>query len=205
MNPIVLASRSPRRKALLQQINLKFIVHPSEVEEHLDGHPEPSSLVETLAQMKALDIATKYSNAMTIGADTVVVVDDHILGKPSDEEEAFHLLRKLSGRTHQVFSGVCLVITDQNKKQDKLVTFHAITNVTFTELSDGEINNYIRSGSPMDKAGAYGIQDDWGSLFVSSIDGDYYNVVGFPLQKFYATLKEFAPEYLPKPEFMENQ
>lgn len=204
MNPIVLASRSPRRKALLQQINLPFIVHPSEVEEHLDENIEPPLLVEMLARQKALDIAPRYSNALTIGADTVVVADDHILGKPSNEKEAFHLLHLLSGRTHQVYSGVCLVITNHSREKEKLVTFHAVTNVTFNEISDGEINNYIRSGSPMDKAGGYGIQDDWGALFVTRIDGDYYNVVGFPLQKFYSILKEFAPEYLPKPEVTKN-
>lgn len=204
MNPVVLASRSPRRKALLKQINMPFIVHPSDIDENLNRNVPPEQFVEILAQRKATNIAVNYANTLTIGADTIVVAENQMLGKPSDEHEAFELLTLLSGQTHQVFSGVCLVITDKDKKQRRITTFHAVTNVTFTDLTGEEIKRYIKSGSPMDKAGAYGIQDDWGSLFVSRIDGDYYNVVGFPLQKFYSTLKDFAPEYLPEPEVAER-
>lgn len=204
MNPVVLASRSPRRKALLKQINMSFIVHPSDVDENMYEDIDPEQYVEILARRKATDIAVKYANTLTIGADTIVVCNDHILGKPADENKAIDLLKTLSGQTHQVYSGVCLLVTDESKQPLKATSFHAVTNVTFAELSDEEIVQYVRSGSPMDKAGAYGIQDDWGSLFVSHIDGDYYNVVGFPLHKFYSILKEFAPGYLPSPEVMER-
>lgn len=198
MNQIILASQSPRRKNLLSQINLTFIIHPSSLKEDYDPSLDPGTIVEHLASMKALDVAVNYASALTIGADTIVVFKDEILGKPEDGTDAFQLLRKLSGNVHKVYSGVCLVLTGENKSVLKSTCFHEITKVTFSDMEDQEIWDYIQTGSPMDKAGAYGIQDDWGSLFVSKIEGDYYNVVGFPLHRFYKELSHFAPEFLPR-------
>jgi len=172
-------------------------VHPSNVSEDTDREFSPSELVEKLARRKAIDVAQNYRSALVIGADTIVVHQGDILGKPGSEYEAIRLLKRLSGDTHEVYSGVCLVLTNAQKGLQKTTSFYACTRVTFSSLSDQEIEEYVKTGSPMDKAGAYGIQDDWGSLFVSEIHGDYYNVVGFPLQKFYSVLKDFAPEYLP--------
>lgn len=198
MNQIILASQSPRRKNLLSQINLTFIIHPSSLKEEYDPSLDPGTIVEYLASMKASDVAGNYASALTIGADTIVVFKDEILGKPEDDSGAYQLLRKLSGNVHKVYSGVCLVLTDENKSVLKSTCFHEVTKVTFSDMDDREIWDYIQTGSPMDKAGAYGIQDDWGSLFVSKIEGDYYNVVGFPLHHFYKELKHFAPEFLPR-------
>ncbi len=205
MKQIVLASQSPRRKNLLSQINLTFIIHPSSVDEEFDPSLDPGTIVEHLALMKAREVAANYASALTIGADTIVVYDDEILGKPMDEPDAFHLLKKLSGHVHEVYSGACLLQTDENKTVAKSLTFHEVTKVTFAELDDQEIWDYIQTGSPMDKAGAYGIQDDWGSLFVSRIEGDYYNVVGFPLHRFYEKLKLFAPEFLPRASILKSE
>lgn len=205
MKQIVLASQSPRRKNLLSQINLTFIIHPSSVEESFDPSVKPEKIVEQLALDKARDVATNYASALTIGADTIVVLDNEILGKPVDEPDAFRLLKKLSGNIHEVYSGVCLLLTDEHKSFTEYITFHEVTEVTFAELSDQEIWDYIQTGSPMDKAGAYGIQDDWGSLFVSRIEGDYYNVVGFPLHRFYERLKDFAPEFLPRASVLKSE
>jgi septum formation protein len=197
LKPIILASQSPRRRALLSQINLSFTVHPSNISEDNNQNLSPVELVKKLARQKAMDIAQNYRSTLVIGADTIVVHNDEILGKPNDEYEAGLLLKRLSDDTHEVYSGVCLVLTNPHKSASKTTSFYERTEVTFANLSEQEIDDYIKTGSPMDKAGAYGIQDDWGSLFVKKIQGDYYNVVGFPLHKFYSVLKEFAPEYLP--------
>lgn len=167
-------------------------VVPSSVEEPLPNGESPEGYAMKLAEMKATDIAGKQPGSLVIGSDTIVLLDDIILGKPASKQEAFDMLRRLSGRTHTVISAVCLIDCDSDSK-----TFYETTGVTFAELSDDEINRYIATGSPMDKAGGYGIQDDLGALFVQKIEGDYYNVVGFPLHRFYTELKSFAPEYLP--------
>ena len=205
MKQIILASQSPRRKYLLSQINLRFIIHPSSLEESFNPELEPASIVEYLASEKASNVAVNYASALTIGADTIVVYQNEILGKPDNESDAFQLLKKLSGHVHEVYSGVCLILTDDEKQIVHKTSFHEVTKVTFAELDDQEIWDYIQTGSPMDKAGAYGIQDDWGSLFVSKIEGDYYNVVGFPLHRFYENIKNFAPEFLPRALVGENE
>lgn len=198
MNQIILASQSPRRRSLLSQINLRFIIHPSALEEKFDLESAPTDIVKNLATQKARDVAQNYASALVIGADTIVVHDGDILGKPTDEADAFRLLKKLSNDSHEVYSGVCLLLTDRNKNESSITTFHEVTEVTFADLNDEEIWDYIQTGSPMDKAGAYGIQDDWGSLFITGIKGDYYNVVGFPLHHFYTELKKFTPDFLPR-------
>ncbi|MGN8226023.1 Maf family protein [Gracilimonas sp. BCB1] len=194
MMRIVLASQSPRRKKLLQQIGLAFEVSPSEVEE-ISSLAEPGPMVEDLAKLKATDVATNFSDSFIIGSDTIVVHNEEVLGKPGNEDEAFAFLKRLSGTHHFVYTGVAFVKTDKNGTIQGKHTFYEQTKVTFSTLGDQDIKAYIKSGNPMDKAGAYGIQDDLGALFVEKIEGDYYNVVGFPLNRFYREMRSFFPEF----------
>jgi septum formation protein len=196
---IVLASASPRRKKLLEQIGLEFIQSPSDVDENLSDDLSPVETVAKLASLKASEVANQFQNALIIAADTIVVFNSDILGKPIDKDDAVRILQILSGNTHLVITGVSLRLTDENGRSYSSCDFYEQTKVTFAALTQQEIEAYIDTGSPFDKAGAYGIQDDWGSVFVSSIEGDYYNVVGFPLHTFYQKLKTFAPDFLPKP------
>ncbi len=193
MHQIILASQSPRRKKLLHQIGLSFQVHPSSVEE-FSSVTNPPLLAEDLARLKASDVAASFPESLIIGADTIVVHEGVILGKPEDEEHALEILTTLSNSIHSVYTGVTFVKTNKNGETVALHSFHEQTKVTFSALSKDEIKAYIKSGNPMDKAGAYGIQDDLGALFVEKIDGDYYNVVGFPLNRFYREMKTFMPE-----------
>ena len=187
---ILLASKSPRRRELLELAQLDFEIVPTSFDESkISKEMEASEYVSTLAKGKALkafeDVEEiKKRDSLVIGADTIVVLDNEILGKPSDEKEAFKMLKKLSGREHKVYTAVSLV----DKGHEK--TFFEETKVYFYELSDDEINEYIKSGEPMDKAGSYGIQG-LGSLFVRKIDGDYFNVVGLPLARTVRELKNF--------------
>ncbi len=184
---LILASQSPRRQALLRQIGLRFDIRESGVDEEYDVLTPPADYVKRLAEKKALAVAASVENAIVIGADTIVVLDDRILGKPRDPSDAAEMLLALSGRTHQVFTGFTLV----DRPSNLLTTEFEMTKVKFRALSPDEIREYVQSGSPMDKAGAYGIQDDYGAVFVERVDGCYYNVVGFPLTKFYVTLGQF--------------
>jgi septum formation protein len=193
MPRIILASQSPRRKKLLEQIGLSFEIHPSSAKE-LSPHDEPILLVEDLALLKAKDIASRFSDSLIIGADTIVVHNADILGKPKDDQQAFDFLQTLSASEHSVYTGVAFVKTDKNGAIVAKHTFHEQTKVTFSLLDEYDIRAYINSGNPLDKAGAYGIQDDLGALFVEKIEGDYYNVVGFPLNRFHREMKSFMPE-----------
>ena len=179
--PIVLASGSPRRKQLLEQIDLEFEVVTSQINEDFSINLSPTDFVEHYAQEKAKDVAKSYPDKWVIGADTIVVLGSHILGKPKDGNDSFHMLKQLSGNTHQVITGVSI----QNINQDISNSFHERTNVTFNSLSDNVINYYIETYKPFDKAGSYGIQD-WFSVCVNRIDGCFYNVMGFPLSSFYS-------------------
>tara|TARA_B100001105_G_scaffold57395_1_gene43851 strand:- start:219 stop:806 length:588 start_codon:yes stop_codon:yes gene_type:complete len=179
--PIILASGSPRRKQLLEQIDLEFEVVPSQIYEDFSLNLSPTDFVEYYAQEKAKDVANSYPDKWVIGADTIVVFESHILGKPKNEKDSFQMLKRLSGNTHQVITGVSI----QNIKQDISDSFHERTNVTFNTLSDNIINYYIETYEPFDKAGSYGIQD-WFSVCVNRIDGCFYNVMGFPLSSFYS-------------------
>ncbi|SHK02612.1 Maf family protein [Rhodothermus profundi] len=183
--PLILASRSPRRRKLLAQLGLDFEVHPSDLDENATNHRLPEQLVEQLALEKARTVAARFPEALTLGADTIVVLDGMVLNKPADEAEARAMLRRLSGRTHTVYTGVALV---HPASQRELVDYEA-THVTFAPLSDAEIDAYVATGSPLDKAGAYGIQDDYGAVFIRRIEGDYYNVVGLPLHRLYRMLR----------------
>ncbi|TNE70719.1 septum formation protein Maf [bacterium] len=196
MKNIILASQSPRRKHLLGLLYPDFNVIPSSFDEDIPYTGKPSEYAQELAKGKAELVAKKIDSGLIIGADTIVVLKDQQLGKPETEEHAFTILKTLSGNTHTVYTGVSLIEKEHGKHKEH--TFSVATYVTFRDLSDDEILAYIKTGSPMDKAGSYGIQDDWGAVFVSHIHGDYYNVVGFPLQAFYSAVKHHFPDYLPQ-------
>ena len=175
---IILASESPRRQELLRQIGLDFSVKISGIDEDISIDLPPNQLAEHFAREKAHAVAVDYPNQLVIGADTIVVFDGQILGKPKDNEHSYQMLSILSGNTHQVITGVALQLRDKNLDE----TFHAVTKVTFNKLSDSDIYYYIDTYKPFDKAGSYGIQD-WFAVFVKHIDGCFYNVMGLPLAK----------------------
>lgn len=179
--PIYLASKSPRRRKLLKQLGINFKSFSVNLhEEILDGE-HPIATVKRLALHKFEKASKKIKNGIVITADTIVVLNKEIIGKPKNKKEAFEILSKLSGKTHAVFTGFVVANISNNKK----IIDYEKTEVTFRKISPVEIEEYILSGSPMDKAGAYGIQDDFGAVFVKKINGCYYNVVGLPLAKVY--------------------
>ncbi len=182
---IILASRSPRRAALLRQIGLEFDCVASDVDETVDDALAPEEHVLKLSYEKASVVAGAVDDGIVVGADTVVVLDGRTLGKPTNGAEAKQMLRTLSGREHKVYTGFTLI----EKPSQKAVSEFEVTSVKFRTLEEDEIDKYIASGSPLDKAGAYGIQDDFGAVFVERICGCYYTVVGFPLTRFYTALK----------------
>lgn len=184
MGPIILASGSPRRKELLEQVQIPFEVRISSCEEKITKNI-PSDIVMELSRQKASDISasiseTEKEDCLIIGADTIVAFHDQILGKPADEEDAFAMLSALSGSTHQVYTGVTLIHWKEGKKQVK--TFYEQTDVFFYNLRPEQIKAYIATRDCMDKAGSYGIQG-LAAAFVRRIEGDYYNVVGLPIAR----------------------
>lgn len=184
-----LASQSPRRRSLLQLIGLQFEVIPSHVDEESCTEQDPVRHVLQLSLAKAAEVARRIDSGLVVGADTIVVLDGEILGKPVDEREAVAMLQRLSGRTHEVYTGFAIVC----KPEGLEVTGYEKTSVHFRELQAWEIESYVATGSPMDKAGAYGIQDQ-SALFADRIEGCFYNVVGFPLTKFYLALSNLTKE-----------
>ena len=184
---LVLASTSPRRHEVAAQIGLDFEIVPSDYEEDMTMDLPPGELVKELAYGKAKDVADRTENAIVIGMDTIVVIDDKRLGKPKSKDEAFEMLRAASGRTQEVYSGIALIDSDTKET----IKDFEVTKVTFNEMTDEEIWHYINTGEPMDKAGAYGIQD-LSSIFICGIEGCYFNVVGFPAKKVYDCLKKFG-------------
>ncbi len=184
--PFILASASPRRRHLLQQVGFAFEVAPSPAEEVMPNGCPPEEIVETLAMEKATVVSEMHPGALTLGADTIVVLDGEVLGKPADAAAARAMLRRLSGATHTVYTGLALVHPESGRRR----AAHEATRVTFGALSDAEIADYVAGGSPLDKAGAYGIQDDRGAFFVRRIEGDYYTVVGLPLHRLYRLLRD---------------
>jgi len=189
---IILASASPRRKELLKSMGLEFEVIPSEVEENIENKSFSLELIENLAAEKAADIANKIKFlSIIIGSDTVVVINNKILGKPKDKKDAFHMLKMLSGNTHQVISAIAVIDTETAITLKDSV----VSDVTFKQLSDEEINAYIETIEPMDKAGAYAIQGLAG-MFVKSINGCYSNIVGISVFKLAEMLKELGVELL---------
>ena len=187
---LILASRSPRRVTLLNQIGLNAEVIPAEVSEELDVQLSPTENARTLAIRKAEHVARRIERAIVVGADTIVAIDGQMLGKPVDRGDAIRMLNMLSGRTHVVHTGFALVDRPSNQKISGVES----TSVTFRTLPLDEIEEYVHGGSPMDKAGAYGIQDDYGAVFVRRIEGCFYNVVGFPLSRFYESLQRFQEQ-----------
>lgn len=173
----VLASKSPRRKELLKNIGISAEIVPANIDESSVTYLSPTQLVTQLAFLKATDVARSFGkDTYVIGADTVVALDGRIFGKPRDIEDARRMLKALSGKTHSVYTGYCVV----HPKSGAAVSKYEETLVTFREMSDSEIDAYIKTREPMDKAGAYGIQGK-GSIFVEKIEGDYFNVVGLPV------------------------
>ena len=184
--PVYLASKSPRRKKLLNQLKIKFKVIEIDINEDPHNGESPVRIVKRLSKEKLEKAREKIKKGILITADTTVVLDKKILGKPIDKKDAEKILKKLSGKTHTVYTGFSVF----NSSNNKLITDYGKTLVTFRKLKPKEINNYVESGTPMDKAGAYGIQDDFGAVFIKKINGDYYNVVGLPLYKLYDSLKQ---------------
>lgn len=181
---IILASASPRRQELLRYITPEFEVKPADVDETLpEGVPAEES-AEFLAVRKAVHVAQLNSESVVIGSDTVVIADGEILGKPADEADAERMLKMLSGKVHKVVTGVCIACGK------KTFSFSEATDVKFYKLTDEEIREYIETGDPMDKAGAYGIQSD-GCVLVEKIDGDFFAVMGLPVARLKRALKMF--------------
>ncbi|PLT30228.1 Maf family protein [Peribacillus deserti] len=184
MEPLILASSSPRRKELLQLLQIPFLVIVSDVDETLPNHISPEEAVTNLALLKASAVSSTNPGSCVIGADTVVVSGSRILGKPADRQEAKEMLLSLSGRKHQVLTGVCI----KNHEKEKI--FYERTEVTFWDLTEDQIDSYLDTGEPFDKAGAYGIQG-FGSLLVKEIHGDYFAVVGLPVSRLSRELQNF--------------
>lgn len=187
MKPIILASGSPRRRELLLQAGLKFEVEPSSYKEEMGLDMEPEDLAKYLSQKKAIEVAKKHKDSIIIGADTFIVFEGELIGKPKTKEEAKEMLKKLSGKAHSVITGFTIIDTGLNKT----VSDFAETKLFFRDISDEEINSYVETGEPLDKAGAYAIQG-LGGIFVQRIEGDYYNIVGLPLSKVVERLKDFG-------------
>lgn len=184
--PLILGSQSPRRKQLLEEIGLKFEVLPRPIDEYFPGDMHPRAVAVLISENKAKAYDDLSPEKIIITADTVVAVDGKVLGKPQDEDHAKEMLEKLSGRSHQVVSGVTVF------HKGKFSSFAELTEVTFRELSGYEIGYYIEHYKPMDKAGSYGIQDWIGKIGITRIEGDYYNVMGLPVSRLYLELLQYA-------------
>ena len=187
MHPIILASKSPRRQELIRNITEDFEVIVSPVEEVLPAGVAPEDAPVYLSSLKARAVAAEHPDRLVIGADTVVILDGEVLGKPVDADDAFRMLRMLSGRVHTVITGCCLISGGRER------TFSQSTRVEFYPLTDREIADYIATGEPFDKAGSYGIQGK-GMLLVKGIEGDYFNVMGLPVGGLKRELDDFLTQ-----------
>jgi septum formation protein len=193
--PLILASQSPRRRALLDRIEVPFEAQISPADETLTEPVAPAEAVQILARRKARPVSANRPTALVLAADTVVAHDGEILNKPEDSSHAQAMLRRLRGTTHTVYTGLALAHTDS----ERTVVAVEATDVALGPLSDAEIRAYVASGSPLDKAGGYGIQDHTAPFFVERIEGDYYNVVGLPLRRLYRTLHASFADLLEAP------
>jgi septum formation protein len=182
---LILASRSARRKSLLEQIGIDFEIISSDVPEPPFSSGSPATYAEVLARTKALPVANSHPSRPVLGADTIVIIGHEVLGKPVDEADAKRMLRRLSGNWHEVITAVSLLHINKNYDQQE----HEVTRVHFRDITDFEIDTYIATKSPFDKAGAYGIQD-YSGIFVDRIEGCFYNVVGLPLSRTNALLSK---------------
>lgn len=184
---LILASASPRRSELLKMLGCEFKVIPSQIKEEVNPHLSPIQNVKNLSRLKALDVASKISNGIVIAADTDVILDEKILGKPKNKKEAKEMLKKLSGKEHQVITGITVIDVKTKTIKEGAV----ITKVKFRKLNQNLIEKYVKSEKVLDKAGAYAIQEK-GSLLIESIKGDYFNVVGLPLGALNQLLDKFG-------------
>lgn len=191
MKKIILASQSPRRKQILEILGLTFEIYPSNLDEIVDPHLTPRKQVEELSKQKAKVVAQKFNNAIILAADTMVALDGEVFGKPKNEDEAFSMLKRLSGRVHSVVTGFTLLDTESKK----LVTKSTVTKLWFRTLSNEEIKSFIIKEKPYDKAGAYAIHE-LASIFVKKIEGDYFGAVGLSAYQIVKELKKFGIEVL---------
>lgn len=182
--PIYLASKSPRRSDMLKMMDIKFHTLNFEYHEKINNSKSPISNVKRIALEKCNKAGLVKDDGIIISADTIVVIDSKIIGKPKNKKDAKRILQFLSGKNHFVYTGFAI----ENKVNNKIINDYSKTQVFFKKLSNKEIQDYIKTESPMDKAGAYGIQDDFGAVFVQKIIGCYYNVLGFPVSKIYEGL-----------------
>lgn len=185
MKRIILASTSPRRKEIFSKIKIPFEIQESNYEENMDLAMPPVELVEYLAYNKAKAVADRNKDAVVIAADTFIVYKGKFLGKPKTKEEAKEMLSMLSGKEHEIITGVTII------ENDHLISFHETVKVLMEEISNEEINKYIATGEPMDKAGAYALQEI-GAIFIKKIDGDFYAAMGLPLKRVAEELKKFG-------------
>ena len=181
---VILASKSPRRKELLEMLKIDFDIIVSDADEQIDHNNDLVKEIEKLSYRKAQAVFKDHQDALVIGSDTVVRIADQVLGKPKDHDEAKAMLRSLSDKTHEVVTAVTILY------QDQIETFSSIAKVTFYPLSEQEIEDYIATNEPFDKAGSYAIQGD-AARFIRSIEGDYYTIVGLPLAELYHRLKKY--------------
>jgi septum formation protein len=186
--PLVLASQSPRRAELLRRLGLDFEIVPASLDESYIDHEMPADHAERLAREKALAVAAAHPDALVIGSDTIVILDSDVLGKPRNPDDAVHMLRRLSGRAHEVYTGVAVASGGSILSDLERVT------VRFRRLDREECDAYVATGEPMDKAGAYGIQG-FGSALVESIQGDYFAVMGLPVVRMLALLRRTGWRY----------
>lgn len=183
----ILASQSPRRRELLNLMGIPFTTVNPNVDEVINPNLSLENAIKELAYIKALDVLNRHPEANIISADTIVVCENEVMGKPVNEEDAIRMLKQLSGKKHEVITGVCLL------SSDKEVRFHTKTLVEFYDYDEEFVKAYVQSKVPLDKAGAYGIQDK-GALLVKGIEGDYYTVMGLPISELYRALKKFNQE-----------
>ena len=180
----ILASKSPRRRQLMEYLNIPFEVIVADIDEVIDPNNNLRKEIEKLSFLKALKVFENNSDAMVIGADTIVVVNNEVLGKPKNQDDAFRMLKMLQDNKHEVITGVTILTKDKSE------TFSTVSDVYFSKMSDEEIKEYINTNETMDKAGAYAIQGI-GSKFIKSINGDYYSIMGFPVNEIYNRLKNY--------------
>lgn len=193
---IILASKSPRRIELLKSIGMKFTSCNSNINENkISKHMPPAKYCKNLSYLKASTVLKNNNDKLIIGADTIVCCNNEILGKPKNKKDALNLLRKLNNKTHYVYTGISMISKDYNH------SFHDKTSVTFNMISVKEFKYYIDNFNPFDKAGSYGIQD-WSKVFIKKINGCYYNVMGFPISKFYNYVNKYD---LLKKDFKNNE
>ena len=192
MKEIILASGSPRRRELLEQIHISFEVHVSEAEETVT-QTDPGRIVEELSLKKAGAVAAELGQGIILGADTIVWQDGEVLGKPKDREDARRMIRELQGRSHSVFTGVTIIRKGVPGKEDRTLSFHRETVVSVHAMEEDEIEDYLETGEAFDKAGAYGIQGAF-AAYVDKVEGDYHTVVGLPVSAVYQALRELEKD-----------